>query len=96
MVARVAADPAVVPEAAESGGWSELVYYRLHGSPEMYRSAYPDGYLREMATRLEFAAARAEVWCVFDNTARGAATENALALDQYLGINAQRRSEVAC
>src|SRR4051812_15125369 len=35
-VARVAADPAVVPEAAEPGGWDGLIYYRLHGSPKVY------------------------------------------------------------
>ncbi|HUR55701.1 MAG TPA: DUF72 domain-containing protein, partial [Gemmataceae bacterium] len=29
-VARVAADPAVVPAAGEPGGWDGLVYYRLH------------------------------------------------------------------
>ncbi|MBW3545839.1 MAG: DUF72 domain-containing protein, partial [Bacteroidetes bacterium] len=29
--ARVAADPARVPAAAEPGGWPDLVYYRLHG-----------------------------------------------------------------
>src|SRR5687768_11803231 len=39
-VARVAADPARVPEAAEPGGWDGLVYYRLHGSPRMYYSSY--------------------------------------------------------
>ncbi len=44
-VARVAADPAVVPAAAEPGGWDGLVYYRLHGSPKVYYSAYPDEYL---------------------------------------------------
>jgi uncharacterized protein YecE (DUF72 family) len=30
-VARVAADPAVVPAAAEPGGWPGLTYRRLHG-----------------------------------------------------------------
>ena len=31
-IARVAADPAPVPPAAQPGGWSGLVYRRLHGS----------------------------------------------------------------
>ena len=44
-VARVAADPAVVPAAAKPGGWDGLVYYRLHGSPKVYYSAYTDEYL---------------------------------------------------
>ena len=38
-VARVAADPAKVPAAAEPGGWRGLAYYRLHGSPAVYRSS---------------------------------------------------------
>ena len=76
-VARVAADPAVVPAAAEPGGWDGLVYYRLHGSPRMYYSAYPDEYLETLAETLTRAARSAEVWCIFDNTAASAATGDA-------------------
>ena len=80
-VARVAADPAPVPLAAEPGGWPELVYTRLHGSPRMYYSAYDEPYLERLAQRLRAAATRArEVWCIFDNTALFAATPNALSL----------------
>ena len=80
-VARVAADPARVPEAAEPGGWPELIYYRLHGSPRMYYSAYPEEYLAALALRLQAdAAAGRTVWCIFDNTTLGAATGNALDL----------------
>ena len=77
-VARVAADPAVVPEAAEPGGWDGLVYYRLHGSPKVYYSAYADEYLASLAKTLTHSARTAGVWCIFDNTAEGAATANAL------------------
>jgi uncharacterized protein YecE (DUF72 family) len=77
-VARVAADPAVVPAAAEPGGWNGLVYYRLHGSPKVYFSAYPDVYLEALAKTLIRAARSAEVWCIFDNTAAFAATVNGL------------------
>jgi uncharacterized protein YecE (DUF72 family) len=85
-VARVAADPARVPAAAEPGGWPGLVYYRLHGSPEMYYSAYAAAYLDALAERLT-ALARSDVpaWCIFDNTALGAATRNALELLERLG-----------
>jgi uncharacterized protein YecE (DUF72 family) len=80
-VARVAADPARVPEAAEPGGWRGITYHRLHGSPRMYYSSYPSEYLQALATRLhEDAAAGREAWCIFDNTASGAAAENALEL----------------
>jgi len=82
-IARVAADPACVPEAAEPGGWTELGYWRLHGSPRMYWSAYAPEFLEALAARVK-ASAAAEVWCVFDNTASGAAAENALALTDLL------------
>ena len=85
-VARVAADPARVPAAAEPGGWAGLAYFRLHGSPRMYYSAYDDAYLDALARRLRAAAAGADaVWCIFDNTALGAATANALGLLARLG-----------
>ena len=77
-VARVAADPALVPQAAEPGGWDGLVYYRLHGSPKVYFSAYGDEHLASLAKTLTRSARTAEVWCIFDNTAEGAATANAL------------------
>jgi uncharacterized protein YecE (DUF72 family) len=78
-VARVAADPARAEVDASPGGWDGLRYYRLHGSPRIYYSAYDDEYLRSLAVRLG-AAAAAPAWCIFDNTASGAATANALAL----------------
>jgi uncharacterized protein YecE (DUF72 family) len=84
-VARVAADPARVPEAAEPGGWRGASYYRLHGSPKMYYSAYPEEYLDALAARLRAdAAAGRSVWCIFDNTTLGAATRNALDLRSRL------------
>ena len=85
-VARVAADPARVPEAAEPGGWRGSSYYRLHGSPKMYYSAYSEEYLDALAARLRAdAAAGRSVWCIFDNTTLGAATRNALDLRSRLG-----------
>ncbi len=83
-VARVAADPAPAPRGAVPGGWDGLVYYRLHGSPRMYYSDYPDAYLDELARTLAAAARSAPVWCIFDNTALGAATANALKVVERL------------
>lgn len=85
-VARVAADPARVPEAAEPGGWRETHYYRLHGSPRTYYSAYTEEYLDALAVRIQAdRAAGRQVWCIFDNTTLGAATRNALDLRSRLG-----------
>jgi len=81
-VVRVAADPAVVPAAAMPGGWDGFVYYRLHGSPRTYYSAYDDTALHVMAQRLR--AATVPSWCIFDNTALDAATANALDLAELL------------
>jgi uncharacterized protein YecE (DUF72 family) len=78
-VARVAADPARVPVAATPGGARDLVYFRLHGSPRVYWSRYDDGFLAELSSRIRSAAQHARaVWCIFDNTASGAAISNAL------------------
>jgi uncharacterized protein YecE (DUF72 family) len=79
-VARVGADPAVVPAAAEPGGWPGLTYRRLHGSPAMYKTAYDDGRLEPLAERIVGETNAAESWCVFDNTQLGAATTDALKL----------------
>lgn len=78
-VARVAADPAVVPEAAEPGGWSGFAYRRLHGSPKLYASAYGEDYLAGVAT-----ACAPGDWIIFDNTMFGAATHDALELQTEL------------
>jgi uncharacterized protein YecE (DUF72 family) len=83
-IARVAADPAVVPAAAEPGGWDGLVYYRLHGSPRTYYSAYEDPALDAIAVRLRTHQPGTPVWCIFDNTAIDAATSNALSLESVL------------
>jgi uncharacterized protein YecE (DUF72 family) len=83
-IARVAADPAPVPEAAQPGGWTGLVYYRLHGAPQMYFSAYSEEYLYALAERLRQHAANAPVWCIFDNTAHGHAAANAIRLQELM------------
>jgi uncharacterized protein YecE (DUF72 family) len=66
-IARVAADPARVPEAGRPGGDRTLEYYRLHGSPRMYYSAYGSSFLSELANTISQSHAE-EVWCIFDNT----------------------------
>lgn len=79
-VARVAADPARIDLASRPGGWKGLIYYRLHGSPRTYYSSYSKEYLEALAKALQIAARKSTVWCIFDNTASGAATGNALDL----------------
>lgn len=84
-IARVAADPAPVAAAAVPGGWRGLSYWRLHGSPLIYRSAYGPDRLSGHAQllRADMAAGRS-AWCIFDNTASSAATGDALTLAALL------------
>ncbi len=78
-IARVAADPAPVSGADKPGGWRGMSYYRLHGSPRIYYSAYSSEYLAAIAERIASdAAAGVETWCIFDNTAAFAATGDAI------------------
>ena len=76
-VARVAADPAPAPGGDLPGAWPGIVYYRLHGSPRKYWSKYESRYLERLAAAIRQVPASVDVWCVFDNTASGAALENA-------------------
>ncbi|MDB5683662.1 MAG: hypothetical protein JWM75_1360 [Sphingomonas bacterium] len=80
-VARVAADPAKVPAAAVPGGWPAIAYFRLHGSPQIYRSAYgAEAVAAHAATVKALAAGGAETWTIYDNTASGAAMADGLLL----------------
>ncbi len=80
-VARVLADPVRHDAGGAPGGWPGLVYLRLHGSPRIYYSSYPTELLQALAARLRRAEAEgAQAWCIFDNTAAGAAAGDALAL----------------
>jgi uncharacterized protein YecE (DUF72 family) len=84
-IGRVAADPARVPAAALAGGFDNIVYYRLHGSPRIYYSAYSQEYLEAISAKLQnHAALGAVVWCIFDNTALGAATKDALSVKSLI------------
>lgn len=85
-VARVAADPAICKLAAVPGGWRELSYWRLHGSPQLYRSTYA-AKIPDLAKRIASVADQtADAWVIFDNTASSAATSDALALMEALNI----------
>ncbi|HEX5284944.1 MAG TPA: DUF72 domain-containing protein [Bryocella sp.] len=83
-IARVAADPPRGSPAAEApGGWPRLCYWRLHGQPRTYYSAYDPAFLREFAQKVRETSS-AEQWVIFDNTALGHATGNALELMRAL------------
>jgi uncharacterized protein YecE (DUF72 family) len=80
-ISRVAADPAISRSAGQPGGWPDFVYYRLHGSPRVYFSSYDPSYIQGLAVKLQkHACAGKATYCIFDNTALGEATLNALDL----------------
>ena len=84
-IARVLADPVRHERGRFPGGFAGRVYLRLHGSPRMYYSSYAPPVINSLSRRIVQAVREgAEVWCIFDNTAHGAATHNALALRQAL------------
>lgn len=79
-IARAAVDPSPTPQGSEPGGWNGVVYYRLHGSPQKYYSPYSDEFLKDLAGKLTVDSHATPMWVIFDNTASGAATLNALKL----------------
>lgn len=81
-IARVAADPPVGP--FEPAG--PFAYWRLHGSPKIYYSSYDAAFLARLSEALDAGA-----WCIFDNTALGHATENALDLSALCASTATCR-----
>jgi uncharacterized protein YecE (DUF72 family) len=83
-IARVAADPPPARGADLPGGWDGFVYYRLHGSPRTYWSRYDQARIDALAAELRRLPPAVPRWCVFDNTASGAALENASELQAAL------------
>jgi uncharacterized protein YecE (DUF72 family) len=74
----VAADPPRAPGLDVPGGFDGIAYYRWHGSPRQYFSAYGGVELDRLASAI--LQRKQQVWCVFDNTGSGAAAANALDL----------------
>ena len=83
-ITRVRADP----PAGQPGPHvptTEVAYIRLHGSPKIYYSDYSAEFLAALSTELRTGVA-AGSWCIFDNTASGAALLNALDLQARLAV----------
>ena len=87
-VARAAADPACCPAAALPLPASRVVYFRWHGSPRMYFSAYLPEAVAELGAAVlaarQSGGVRRDVYCFLDNTGLGAAAVNALSLKAEL------------
>ena len=93
-VARVAADPPKGSAlAGKPGGWTGLRYWRLHGAPRTYYSEYAESFLAEFAKNLraERQKRAVETWVIFDNTALGHGTANALRLQELAGFECESK-----
>lgn len=78
-VGYVDADPPVapIPHRTDAG----IVYVRMHGSPVIYHSNYPEEVIEQLRERImRCIDGGHHAWCIFDNTASGAAVPNALSL----------------
>ncbi len=92
-ITRVTADPPLGGERFEPLSDGPLAYFRLHGSPVMYRSAYSAAELELVAGQLrQHNRTGKHVYVVFDNTASGAAASNALALRELVKHSPRIRS----
>ena len=86
-VAQVAADPAVCVLDEAPRGWQELIYYRWHGTPDIYKSRYSVEQIDALAQKVnEHVKNNKTVWCIFDNTTYGASYDNAFELISALNI----------
>ena len=87
-IARVAADPAPLPEAAMAGGAGAAArwrYWRWHGAPRMYYSRYEAPALQALARDLaRQGSVRVPAWCILDNTAQGHAMADAARLQDLV------------
>lgn len=85
-ISKVIADPPVCnPQEPENFLNGDLVYLRLHGSPEIYKSPYEKSQLAKIQLDLQsYGRNYANVWCIFDNTTFGFATANAVELSKKL------------
>ncbi len=88
-MARVAADPPRAEADGRPGGNKRLVYFRLHGRPRIYWSPYTAEDLTHLAAQVQaLPMATQAIYVIFDNTAQGLATGNALELMKALGLDA--------
>jgi uncharacterized protein YecE (DUF72 family) len=85
-VTRVIADPAKGQPGAHVPT-TEAIYMRLHGSPRIYYSSDDESYILQLTEDIAtHQKSGRQIWCIFDNTASGAATANAYDVQRALGL----------
>jgi uncharacterized protein YecE (DUF72 family) len=80
-IALVQAHPPPIADVGDRAEGTAPFYIRLHGAPKIYYSAYDYAFLEAVAVQMRRAREQSRnAWCIFDNTAQGAAVPNALSL----------------
>lgn len=86
-IARVTADPPILATADGRALARPWPYMRLHGTPRIYYSDYPEEALQAIALGVApYIAAPSAPWIIFDNTAQGFAIANAARLQDILRV----------
>ena len=84
-IARVAVDPSPLSASDVASGAGPWRYWRWHGAPRMYYSAYDDAALAALAAAVRAGTpVRTTPWIIFDNTAYGHAIADAARLQALL------------
>lgn len=83
-ITQVAVDPALMPEAGLPAGDRRWHYWRWHGAPRIYYSAYGEAALQSRVPIVRAHPARGETWIIFDNTAHGHAIADAASMQRLL------------
>jgi uncharacterized protein YecE (DUF72 family) len=65
---------------------SNIVYYRFHGVPQLYYSAYDQQFLQHIIAAIKTAKQIDQVFLYFNNTAQTAAIQNAQYVQQLIAI----------
>ncbi|QJX47347.1 DUF72 domain-containing protein [Hymenobacter taeanensis] len=64
---------------------TDVVYYRFHGVPELYKSSYSEDFLQRIADEIQAAPGVKEAYVYFNNGIGGAGVLNAFELRKLLG-----------
>ena len=65
---------------------TENIYYRFHGVPHLYYSAYDNSFLHKVVNAIRSAKQTKQAFVYFNNTAQTAAIQNAQFVQQLLAV----------
>ena len=63
---------------------TDIIYYRFHGVPQLYYSAYDKNFLQQVIAAIQNAKQTRQAFLYFNNTAQTAAIQNAQYVQQFV------------